>query len=209
MFKKIDGFKIYCFKNTAGEQYAIDNGIEYELIHIEGKAVKENEVPATCTKDGSYDLVVYCTDCGVELSRETKVIKAKGHQWGEWKVTKEATFDEEGEETRECSCGEKETRSIPKLTKPEDDKPGKDDTTTDDDTTDEETSSDETLIGDINGDGSITVTDISLLAAHVKGKRSLDDDAYARADTNGDGQVNITDVSKIAAHVKGKRALNE
>ena len=29
---KLPGFKIYCYKNTAGEQYAIDNGFDYELL---------------------------------------------------------------------------------------------------------------------------------------------------------------------------------
>lgn len=36
-----------------------------------GEPVKENEVAPTCTKEGSYDLVVYCTLCKKELSRET------------------------------------------------------------------------------------------------------------------------------------------
>ena len=39
--------------------------------HTPGDAVKENETPATCTEDGSYDLVRYCTVCGAEVSRET------------------------------------------------------------------------------------------------------------------------------------------
>ena len=38
------------------------------------KAVKENEVAATCTAEGSYDSVVYCTVCGEELSRTSEVV---------------------------------------------------------------------------------------------------------------------------------------
>ena len=34
---------------------------------------------ATCTADGSYDNVVYCTECKVELSRETTTVDALGH----------------------------------------------------------------------------------------------------------------------------------
>lgn len=30
---KIDGFKIFCYKNTAGEKYAKNNGFSYELLH--------------------------------------------------------------------------------------------------------------------------------------------------------------------------------
>ncbi len=49
------------------------------LGHNEGEAVVENKVNATCTEEGSYDTVVYCTVCGVELSRETTVDEALGH----------------------------------------------------------------------------------------------------------------------------------
>ena len=42
--------------------------------HTPAPAVKENEVAATCSNEGSYDSVVYCTECGDELSRERKPI---------------------------------------------------------------------------------------------------------------------------------------
>ncbi len=42
--------------------------------HTEGDPVEENRVDATCTEKGSYDLVIKCTVCGTELSRETKTI---------------------------------------------------------------------------------------------------------------------------------------
>ena len=38
--------------------------------HTPSKAVRENEVAATCASEGSYDSVVYCDVCGKELSRE-------------------------------------------------------------------------------------------------------------------------------------------
>ena len=47
--------------------------------HTAGAAVRENEVAATCTTDGSYDEVVYCADCRKELSREKKTVDALGH----------------------------------------------------------------------------------------------------------------------------------
>ncbi len=47
-------------------------------IHTEDEAVKENEVTATCTANGSYESVVYCSVCGEELTRET-VIVTGGH----------------------------------------------------------------------------------------------------------------------------------
>ena len=55
--------------------------------HTPAEAVKENEVPATCTEGGSYDSVVKCSKCGEELSREAKTIAALGHAYAttyEW-----------------------------------------------------------------------------------------------------------------------------
>ena len=47
--------------------------------HTEGSPVIEKEVAATCTTDGSYDSVVYCTECKEEVSRETKTVNKLGH----------------------------------------------------------------------------------------------------------------------------------
>ncbi len=56
---------------------------EITIEHVPGEAVKENEVPATCTAEGSYDEVVYCSACETELSREKKVIDKLPHTPGE------------------------------------------------------------------------------------------------------------------------------
>ena len=61
--------------------------------------------------------------------------------------------------------------------------------------------------GDLNGDGDVNVTDLSAIAAHVKGVRPLKEEALEKADLNGDGDINVTDLSKLAAHVKGIRSL--
>lgn len=79
-------------------------------------SVKENENSATCTKDGSYDEVVYCSDCGGEVSRETKTIKASGHKWDEGKVTTQPTTAKEGVKTFTCTvCQATKTEPIAKL----------------------------------------------------------------------------------------------
>ena len=61
--------------------------------------------------------------------------------------------------------------------------------------------------GDVNMDGKITVTDISMIAAHVKGIKALNDDAVILADVNFDSKVTVTDISKTAGHVKGIKSL--
>lgn len=45
---------------------------------------------------------------------ESSAAEAHTHAFGEWKQTKEATYTEPGVETRECACGEKETRATEK-----------------------------------------------------------------------------------------------
>lgn len=52
-------------------------------IHIGDDPVIENEIPVSCTKDGSYDKVTYCKICGEELSRKKKVEKSEGHKESE------------------------------------------------------------------------------------------------------------------------------
>ena len=81
--------------------------------HTESDAVIENEVAVTCTEEGSYDSVVYCSVCGEELSRETVTVDALGHSYDDGVVTTEPTCTEEGVMTYTCSvCGDTYTESI-------------------------------------------------------------------------------------------------
>ena len=65
----------------------------------------------------------------------------------------------------------------------------------------------EYALGDVNGDGNINITDITKVAAQVKGKKMLDEKGIKAADVNKDGKVNVTDIIHIAAHVKGKKLI--
>ena len=78
------------------------------LGHTAGGAVIENEKAATCTEDGSYDSVVYCTVCGEEISRETITVSATGHGETEVRDAKAATCIAEGYtgDTYCTVCGE-------------------------------------------------------------------------------------------------------
>jgi len=48
--------------------------------HKEGDKVIENKVEPTCIKEGSYDIVIYCSECGEQLSRETVRVEPTGHK---------------------------------------------------------------------------------------------------------------------------------
>ena len=68
---------------TDGDEGKPDDKPKDELescSHVEGAPVRENEVAATCTVDGSYDEVIYCfvSGCGAELSRVGKTVPAIG-----------------------------------------------------------------------------------------------------------------------------------
>ena len=56
-------------------------GAEAPCQHTSTNTTVENEIPATCTAEGSYETVVTCADCGAELSRETTVVPALGHEY--------------------------------------------------------------------------------------------------------------------------------
>ena len=60
-----------------GDEYTAD--VVPATGHDPASAVQENIVPATCLTAGSFDNVVYCTSCGVEISREKIAIDALGH----------------------------------------------------------------------------------------------------------------------------------
>lgn len=83
--------------------------------HTSGEVVVENNIDSTCAAAGSYDNVVYCTVCDAELSRDTIIVEALDHSYGEWKITKEATCVEEGSKVRTCECGEIETEIVEAL----------------------------------------------------------------------------------------------
>lgn len=105
---------------VAGKKHKVcdECGLEIEsnitiaaLGHAPGEAVKENVVDATCTTDGSYDLVVYCSVCGDKLSTTPVTVEKLGHTQAE--AVKEnviaPTCTEDGsyDEVIKCSvCGE-------------------------------------------------------------------------------------------------------
>ena len=85
--------------------------------HTPLEAVKENEVAPKCDVTGSYDLVVYCDDCGAELDRDTKTVDALKHSFTKYEVTEEAKCGVAGKEVAACDngCGATDEKAIEAL----------------------------------------------------------------------------------------------
>lgn len=81
--------------------------------HTAGESKEENRKEATCTEDGSYDTVVYCSVCGDELSRETHTIEKTGHSFGEWETVVSPNCTDKGSRKRTCEiCRYVETEEV-------------------------------------------------------------------------------------------------
>ena len=70
--------------------------------HVAGDPVQENVVDPKCTEGGSYDLVKYCTLCGIELSREKMKTDPLGHNWGSPTYS---WAEDNSQVTASCTCG--------------------------------------------------------------------------------------------------------
>lgn len=62
---------------------------------------------------------------------------------------------------------------------------------------------DQTVYGDINGDETINIVDLVLVAKAIAGTEEFDEDQVLAADVNGDGVVNIVDYVLIAKRIAG------
>ena len=73
----------------------------------------DHAVPATCTKPGLTE-GSHCSVCGDTLSDQLTT-EPLGHDWGDWKVTREPTDTKTGLKERTCKrCGHKEQKELPK-----------------------------------------------------------------------------------------------
>ncbi len=108
----VDGVCSICGKNSSGEEP------EPPHTHTEAAPVRENEVAATCTEAGSYEEVVYCSECKAEISRETKTVEKLPHT-EEVIQGKAATCTEKGlTDGKKCSVCDavlEEQKEIPAL----------------------------------------------------------------------------------------------
>ena len=179
---------IYC--TSCGEELSREHKTIDKLAHTPGEAVQENIVPATCTAEGSYDEVVYCTECGEEISREHKTIDMAKHTI-KIKPGRAATTEADGWKTHfyctECGklftnfSGTNETTwenvRIPRIVT------GK--------------------LGDVDGDGEITVLDVTCLQRVLANVKTADDTINKLGDVDGDGELTTIDTTKLQRWLLG------
>ena len=65
------------------------------------------------------------------------------------------------------------------------------------------------VVGDINGDGTVTVTDLAKLKLHLIKKELLTGIEFKAADVKMDKDLTITDLAKIQLHLIKKELLTD
>ena len=63
----------------------------------------------------------------------------------------------------------------------------------------------EVLLGDVDSDGEVTVTDARWLLQYLAGIRDLTNDQIAAADVDGDGEATVTDARWLLQYLAGMR----
>ena len=124
-----DGTKAYWTCKTCGKMYSDKDCTTVitkpEVLPKGHKLEKVDEVKATCTKDGAkaYWTCKMCKKLFSDKDGKTEITKPvvipkTGHNWGDWKTTKEPTETATGEKQRVCKNDsfhvEKETIPIKK-----------------------------------------------------------------------------------------------
>ena len=127
--------------------------------------------PATCTAK-AVETRVCVHDASHTETREVGEPDPEAHEWGEWEVTIPATLLEDGLETRYCLNDREhfETRIIPRTS---------------------------FVMGDIDRDGEVTVSDALRALRFSVGITVPADDETVIGDMDRDGSITVTDALAI------------
>ncbi len=199
--------------DVCGEIFVAQETID-ALGHTESEAVKENEVPATYESAGSYDMVVYCSVCGEELSRETiEIPQLEGYfRAAEGSTT---VIDEElgliygldiGLENLEGYVEYSESVTV-KLS----DGVGTGSILTVYRNGEIWKTYTIVIFGDLNGDGVVDIYDASILAAMVNGDMEVEeeDPIFFAADLYNDTAIDVYDLTTINSAVNGETEISQ
>ncbi|MBR4882083.1 MAG: hypothetical protein IKU19_09115, partial [Clostridia bacterium] len=178
---KIDGVTLEentDFTNGFGKETASMNfvpGTDWALVPggVPTHVYETQIFPASCITDG---YTIYTCSCGE--SSYTKYDQfATGHDWDDGVETVPPTETTEGVLTITCTvCGETKTESIPVL------EPS-------------------FVYGDVNNDGKVVASDLTLLRRYIGG--AVVEINMNAADVNGDGTVKASDITVLGRKLSG------
>ena len=63
------------------------------------------------------------------------------------------------------------------------------------------------MVGDANGDGKISLSDLAKIRLHLLGEVTLKGDNLTGADANKDGKISLSDLAKVRLHLLGEITL--
>ena len=138
--------------------------------------VTDEAVTPTCTTPGKTE-GKHCEVCGEVLVAQRYIPTTGVHTWNSGEVTVRATCDAEGVMTYTCTvCGGTKTEPIPAIGG---------------------------LLGDVNGDGRVTITDVELIYEYLTGQFPFEAGHKKAADVNRDGAVDVYDLQRLYEAVTG------
>lgn len=102
-----------------GNEYLTNANIHFtdvNHVHIPAFPVIENSTVGTCVAGGTYQSVIYCSACGEEISRETIIVPAGQHTFGDW-IEPKNPYASDAKRSRSCVfCDYMESESVTPLT---------------------------------------------------------------------------------------------
>ena len=112
--KEAGNATITIYAADSADEYALQTTVQVEVQHNWQSKYTIDKEP-TCTENGSQS--IHCDVCNAINQDRVRVIKATGHKWSAWEVTKEASETEEGSRRRVCENDKThvETEVIPVL----------------------------------------------------------------------------------------------
>lgn len=143
--------------------------------------ITDEAVTPTCTTPGKTE-GKHCDVCGEVLVAQEELPATGVHTWNDGEVTVRATCDAEGTMTYTCTvCGGTKTEPIPAIGR---------------------------LLGDVNGDGTVNITDMALVYQYLTGQTEFTNGHKEAADVNRDGIVDVYDLQRLYEAVTGLNPLS-
>ena len=215
----LKGYDRYLASFEGCEEYGMSQIFRTDYSDALGHDFVETVIEPDCTNRGYT--IHKCSRCR-EVYNDTYV-DALGHDFGEWTVTTEPGCTSKGEETRYCSrCDATETREAEALGHDLEHVEAKAATETEcgnieywhctvcgkyfsdengrNEITEEETvipKISQIVVGDVNGDGLITIRDLSDMKRLIAGAGDESEFVLANCDINGDGLLTIQDIAEL------------